>query len=125
LFELFGSIDLQHKNYLTRADLKLALQKLGFAQVTEDQVEEIFKIFDENQDGKISFYEFSKEFAEFQNQKAIKDFKHPLNYIFEAIRDYICKFNKSLAQEMGVNFHAAGFQQQVLIGKDQLLNTLR
>jgi hypothetical protein len=43
-------------------------------------------MFDENKDGRISYSELCKQFAEFSNSKAIKDPKHWAYYIFENIR---------------------------------------
>lgn len=83
--QFFTQIDVNKDNFLSKAELKQALEKIS-NRLTDDQVTAVFFLFDENKDGRISYSELCKYFAEFSNTKAVKDPRHWAWYIFENIR---------------------------------------
>ena len=50
LWSKFKEFDLDNNNYLTPNELILVLQSIGFVQVTENQLQQVYKIFDQNGD---------------------------------------------------------------------------
>ena len=63
-------------------------------------------MFDNNNDGKVSYQELCRYFSEVSSVKAVTDFHHWAFYIFETIRRY-CDYNKkSLKEVFGLtNYH--------------------
>lgn len=60
-------------NFISKAELKIALEKIGQVGITDIELNQIYMIFDDNKDGRISYQELCQQFSEFSNTKAIKD----------------------------------------------------
>jgi len=86
IMRFFKEADLNQDNFVSKAELKIILEKLGIANITETDLNNIFVSFDVNKDGRISYSELCKQFAEFSKTKAIMDPSHWSFYIFENIR---------------------------------------
>jgi len=86
IMRFFREADLNNDNFISKAELKIALEKLGMAGVSDDELNDVFSVFDVNRDGRISYSELTKQFAEFSKTKAITDPTHWSFYIFENIR---------------------------------------
>ena len=63
ILKFFSEADLDHDNFISQQELLLALQKLG-ANVTPQDVTGIMQIFDQNGDGRVSYSEMCKYFAD-------------------------------------------------------------
>lgn len=81
-------MDSNQDNFISKTELKVALQKIGYMGISDLEIEYIFSTFDKNSDGRISYSELCKQFAEFSNTKAIKDPNHWAFWFFENIRRY-------------------------------------
>ena len=60
IMRFFREADLNNDNFISKAELKIALEKLGLTGVSDDELNQIFSLFDANHDGRISYAELTK-----------------------------------------------------------------
>jgi Ca2+-binding EF-hand superfamily protein len=102
IMKFFREADLNNDNFVSKAELKIVLEKLGMASVSDQDLTQIFASFDVNKDGRISYSEICKQFAEFSKTKAITDHTHWSFYIFENIRRACRTTQQPLAKLFGL-----------------------
>uniref|UniRef100_A0AC35U5D5 Calmodulin n=1 Tax=Rhabditophanes sp. KR3021 TaxID=114890 RepID=A0AC35U5D5_9BILA len=56
---VFDELDVDGDGFITRSELRTAFQKMGH-NLTDQDIKQIYKHVDDNQDGKINFEEFCK-----------------------------------------------------------------
>jgi Ca2+-binding EF-hand superfamily protein len=83
--QFFEKADIDGDNYLKDTELKNAFGHLGM-NLSDAETSAMVKLFDLNGDGKISYSELCKYFADVNSAKAITDETHWAYYIFERIR---------------------------------------
>ena len=77
----FEKADTDHDNFLTGQELKITFSQLGIA-LSDVEAQALVKLFDKNGDGRVSYSELCKYFADVTSAKAIKDQTHWAYYIF-------------------------------------------
>lgn len=55
----FREVDLNNDNFISKAELKIALEKLGMTGVPDNEFNQFFSLFDTNNDGRISWSELT------------------------------------------------------------------
>lgn len=86
ILKFFEEIDLNKDNFISKTEMKIALEKMGHSGLSDNDMDQIYKVLDLTGDGRVSYLELCKQFSEFSNTKAIKDQSHWAYYIFENIR---------------------------------------
>jgi Ca2+-binding EF-hand superfamily protein len=117
--KFFLDADMNKDNFISKAELKLCLEKIGHVGLTDGELNDVFLTLDANNDGRISYAELCKNFSEFSNSKAIKDPSHWSFYIFENIRRACQVTQKPLSELFGLaNVKAVNLNDKIMISKD-------
>ena len=58
--KFFQESDLNKDNFISKAELKIALEKIGYSGLNDDELTQIYLVFDHNKDGRISYSELCK-----------------------------------------------------------------
>jgi Ca2+-binding EF-hand superfamily protein len=72
IMSFFEKADTDHDNFLTGQELKNTFSQLGIA-LSEIESQALVKLFDKNGDGRVSYSELCRYFADVTSAKAIKD----------------------------------------------------
>ena len=59
IMRFFREVDLNNDNFISKAELKIALEKLGMTGVPDNEFNQFFSLFDTNNDGRISWSELT------------------------------------------------------------------
>lgn len=60
IMKFFQEADINKDNFISKAELKIALEKIGYYGISDDEVNQIFMNFDQNKDGRVSYAEICK-----------------------------------------------------------------
>lgn len=99
---LFRQIDLDNDNYISFKEFKDLLErKLQFSSLNHEQIEACFKRFDDDQDYKISYFEFSRHILNtkaIDHKKLLQKLKKQLLHKIDEEKDLL-KLFKSMDQD--------------------------
>lgn len=78
VFDCFQVIDAGDDNYIQPAEFLSAMKNLGAKDMTLSEVKLMFQVVDENNDGALSYGEFSKYVGSIHGNKKIDNADHVL-----------------------------------------------
>jgi Ca2+-binding EF-hand superfamily protein len=122
--KVFEEMDINKDGYISKAEMKLGLEKIGYNFVSDEEVTSIHSFFDESKDGRVSYIEMCKQFAEFSNHNAMKNPSHWSFFIFETIRRASISSSRPLNELFGMKSDMNSFRDNIKIPKDLFFASL-
>ena len=124
VFKIFKELDKDQSNKINAKELFDGLKKIGLRDITQQDATRMLNAMDENNDGGITYKEWTNFLADCSGATMIDDPSHWAYYLFEDIRRKVYDEDKGLAKIFGIANKPPGSNEKVTVAWNDFMKSL-